>query len=109
MIHRRPLGKPWQEELRLEDGRVFVSGVQAIARLPVDQLRIDRRGGHHTAAFVSGYQGSPLAAFGDEVGRMRLLALLRLQLGHRRVFDLARRGGCGRQLGNRRRGRLRRL
>lgn len=23
MIHRRPLGKPWQEELRLEDGRTM--------------------------------------------------------------------------------------
>lgn len=23
MIHRRPLGKPWQEELRLEDGRTL--------------------------------------------------------------------------------------
>ena len=36
-----------------EDGRVFLSGVQAIARLPVDQLRIDRRNGLDTAAFVS--------------------------------------------------------
>jgi indolepyruvate ferredoxin oxidoreductase len=57
------------DRFRLEHGRVFVSGVQAIARLPVDQLRIDRRAGLTTAAFVSGYQGSPLASFGDEVGR----------------------------------------
>ena len=57
------------DRYRLEDGRVFASGVQAVARLPVDQVRIDRRAGHDTAAFVSGYQGSPLAAFGDEVQR----------------------------------------
>lgn len=57
------------DRYRREEGRVFASGVQAIARLPVDQVRIDRRAGHDTAAFVSGYQGSPLAAFGDEVQR----------------------------------------
>jgi indolepyruvate ferredoxin oxidoreductase len=49
----------------LEDGRVFLSGVQALARLPLDQLRADRRAGLRTAAFVSGYQGSPLAGYGD--------------------------------------------
>jgi indolepyruvate ferredoxin oxidoreductase len=57
------------DRYRTEEGRVFVSGVQAIARLPIDQIRIDARAGHRTAAFISGYQGSPLAAFGDEVGR----------------------------------------
>lgn len=53
----------------LDDGRVFASGVQVVARLPIDQLRQDRRSGHMTAAFISGYQGSPLASFGDEVQR----------------------------------------
>ena len=42
------------DRFRREDGRVFLSGVQALARLPVDQLRIDRRNGLTTAAFVSG-------------------------------------------------------
>lgn len=55
----------------LEDGRVYLSGLQAIARLPVDQLRIDRRRGLTTAAFISGYQGSPVGAFGDEIDRAR--------------------------------------
>lgn len=54
-----------------EDGRLFMSGLQAIARLPVDQLRIDSRNGLRTAAFVSGYQGSPVGAFGEEVERAR--------------------------------------
>ncbi len=54
------------DRFRLEDGRVFLSGVQALARLPVDQLRIDRRRGLNTAAFVSGYQGSPVATFQEE-------------------------------------------
>ena len=57
------------DRFRLEDGRVFLSGVQAVARLPVDQLRIDRRNGLNTAAFVSGYQGSPVGTLQEEVSR----------------------------------------
>jgi len=59
-------GYELEDRFRLEDGRVFLSGVQALARLPVDQLRIDRRRGLSTAAFVSGYQGSPVATFQEE-------------------------------------------
>ena len=57
------------DRFRLEDGRVFLSGVQALARLPVDQLRIDRRAGLTTAAFASGYQGSPVGTFTEELRR----------------------------------------
>ncbi len=57
------------DRFRLEDGTVFLSGVQAIARLPVDQLRLDRRLGLTTAAFASGYQGSPLGTFTEELQR----------------------------------------
>lgn len=57
------------DRYRAESGRVFLSGLQAIARLPVDQLRIDRAAGLNTAAFVSGYQGSPVGMFGEEVDR----------------------------------------
>ncbi len=51
------------DRYRLDDGRVFVSGSQALARVPLEQLRADRRAGLHTAAFVSGYPGSPLANY----------------------------------------------
>jgi len=57
------------DRFRQEDGRVFLSGVQSVARLPVDQLRLDRRAGLNTAAFVSGYQGSPVGTFQEEVAR----------------------------------------
>lgn len=46
-----------------EHGTVFLSGLQALARIPVEQLRVDRRAGLRTAAFVSGYPGSPLGGF----------------------------------------------
>ena len=62
----RPATYELPDRFRLEEGRVFLSGVQAVARLPVDQLRIDRRRGLNTAAFVSGYQGSPVGTFQEE-------------------------------------------
>ncbi|MEO8162436.1 MAG: 2-oxoacid ferredoxin oxidoreductase, partial [Ilumatobacteraceae bacterium] len=45
------------------DGDVLLTGVQAVARVLVDQLRADRSKGLNTAAFVSGYPGSPLGGF----------------------------------------------
>lgn len=52
-----------------DQGRVFLTGVQALARLPIGQLRIDRANGLDTAAFLSGYQGSPLGGLDQEVAR----------------------------------------
>ncbi len=52
-----------------DDGRVLMTGVQALARLPIEQLRIDRLQGLNTAAFVSGYPGSPLGGFDQEIAR----------------------------------------
>jgi indolepyruvate ferredoxin oxidoreductase len=46
---------------RVSSGAVLLTGVQAIARLLVEQHARDRRAGRRVATFVSGYQGSPLA------------------------------------------------
>jgi indolepyruvate ferredoxin oxidoreductase len=43
-----------------ERGQIYLSGIQALVRLPMDQHRADRRAGLRTATFVSGYRGSPL-------------------------------------------------
>jgi indolepyruvate ferredoxin oxidoreductase len=43
-----------------EEGQVYLSGIQALVRLPIDQHRADRRVGLKTATFISGYRGSPL-------------------------------------------------
>lgn len=48
---------------RVTDGSVLITGVQALARVLFDQIRADRRRGLRTAAFVSGYPGSPLGGF----------------------------------------------
>ena len=66
-----------------DEGRVFASGVQILARLPFEQLRRDRAAGHNTAAFICGYPGSPLATFDAEVTRVAALAAeADLQLVH---------------------------
>ncbi len=52
-----------------DEGTVFLTGIDALARLPGEQLRADQRAGHSTASFVSGYQGSPLGGYGKAVER----------------------------------------
>jgi indolepyruvate ferredoxin oxidoreductase len=54
---------------RLEEGRIFLSGIQALVRLPIDQHRADRRRGLRTATLISGYRGSPLGGFDQTVER----------------------------------------
>jgi len=54
---------------RQEDGVVFLSGIQALVRLPLDQHRADRRRGLNTATLISGYRGSPLGGFDQTLER----------------------------------------
>jgi len=57
------------DNLKREQGRVFLTGTQALIRLTVMQKSLDERAGLNTAGFISGYRGSPLGAVDQEVWR----------------------------------------
>jgi len=51
------------DKYALETGRAFMSGVQALVRLPMLQRTRDALAGLNTAGFISGYRGSPLGGY----------------------------------------------
>jgi indolepyruvate ferredoxin oxidoreductase len=52
-----------EDRYRRESGRVFLTGVQALVRLPLMQRQRDAAAGLSTAGFISGYRGSPLGTY----------------------------------------------
>jgi indolepyruvate ferredoxin oxidoreductase len=54
-----------------ESGRVSLTGVQALVRAVLDQVRADARAGRQTAALVAGYRGSPLGGVDSAYARNR--------------------------------------
>src|SRR5262245_32046625 len=51
------------------EGQIFLSGIQALVRLPLDQHRADRMRGLNTATMISGYRGSPLGGLDQTLER----------------------------------------
>src|SRR3990167_1320343 len=58
-----------EDKYRRTQGRIYLSGVQALVRLPLMQKLSDERAGLNTAGFISGYRGSPLGGFDLELWR----------------------------------------
>ncbi len=60
-----------EDKFTRTEGRIYLSGVQALVRLPLMQRLRDQAAGLNTAGFISGYRGSPLGGFDLELWRAR--------------------------------------
>ena len=54
-----------------ENGSTFMTGIQALVRLPIMQRRLDQKQGLNTAGLVSGYRGSPLGAYDQQLWKAK--------------------------------------
>ncbi len=70
-LQKQVQGETLADRYELEDGRVFLSGIQALVRLPIEQMRRDRRTGLRTRAFITGYPGSPLGGYDIALGQVQ--------------------------------------
>lgn len=86
----KPSGFSLEAKYSQEEGTIYLTGVQALVRLPLDQHRADRRRGLRTATFISGYRGSPLGGIDLELDRQAKL------LREHHVFHVA---GLNEELG----------
>jgi indolepyruvate ferredoxin oxidoreductase len=59
------------DKYALESGDIYITGSQALVRLPMMQLARDRADGLNTACFISGYRGSPMHNYDKELWRAR--------------------------------------
>ncbi|MFQ5773377.1 MAG: indolepyruvate ferredoxin oxidoreductase family protein [Kiloniellaceae bacterium] len=59
------------DKYELESGRVYLTGTQALVRLPMMQRQRDAAAGLNTGCFISGYRGSPLGGLDQQLWRAR--------------------------------------
>jgi indolepyruvate ferredoxin oxidoreductase len=55
------------DKYTLENGRIFITGTQALVRLPMMQHLRDKAAGYDTACYISGYRGSPLGGYDQQL------------------------------------------
>jgi indolepyruvate ferredoxin oxidoreductase len=58
--HRAMAAVTLDDKYILDKGRVYLTGTQALVRLPIVQRQRDAAAGLSTGCFISGYRGSPL-------------------------------------------------
>jgi len=63
-----------EDRYEQRSGQVFLSSMQALVRLPIDQARLDHAAGLKTAGYVTGYRGSPITTLDAQLwGSKKLL------------------------------------
>jgi indolepyruvate ferredoxin oxidoreductase len=66
-----PASVDLEEKYRIEAGEVFLTGVQALVKLPLVRQHVDALNGLKTAGFISGYRGSPLGTYDKQLWQER--------------------------------------
>ena len=61
------------DKYNAETGQVLLSGIESLVRLPLDQIRSDRRASLKTSGFISGYRGSPLSGYDQRLLKAKAL------------------------------------
>jgi len=56
-----------EDKYKLEKGIRFLTGTQALVRLPLVQIRKDKKAKLETACYISGYRGSPLGGYDQQI------------------------------------------
>jgi len=59
------------DKYTLDSGTAFMTGTQALIRLPMIQHQRDAQAGKHTAGYISGYRGSPLGAYDQGLAKAK--------------------------------------
>ncbi|MCW5620757.1 MAG: indolepyruvate ferredoxin oxidoreductase family protein [Burkholderiales bacterium] len=70
------------DKYTLQSGRIYITGTQALVRLPLMQHLRDKAAGFHTGGYISGYRGSPLGGYDQQ-----LWAAKKLLKEHHVVFN----------------------
>ena len=55
------------DKYTLNNGIRFLTGTQALVRLPLVQIRRDQINKLNTACYISGYRGSPLGGYDQQI------------------------------------------
>src|SRR5690606_714822 len=69
ILSDNPVRESGRASITLDDkylqtsGRMFMTGTQALVKLPIQQHTLDAARGLNTAGFISGYRGSPLGNY----------------------------------------------
>lgn len=68
-LRKSRLNMTLKDRLSQEEGWVYMTGMQALVRLPIQQRKRDAAAGLNTGGYISGYRGSPVGTYDMNLGQ----------------------------------------